>query len=238
MKDSIPFQRSDSFEPHSRPGSVLEAGGPSMDLHPKRRDWTTPIPFIVMDALLIAIGIGMAFDSDLEICSLIPLPFLLYSKMGQEKLLDNFIRGKIFGYIMANPGENYTSIMLNLDLPNGTFLHHLKMLEHENLIKYRSDGRQKRYYPANFMLPEPGQHNLTDGQQVVYGLIEDEPGISQNEMAGILHVSAVAVNYHLEALLDKGFVRRDRIGMRYHYFPTNNGHCKEGELEPLVTPPV
>lgn len=209
-----------------------------MGLHAARKEWMTPIPFILMDALLLAIGVGLALDNDLDMCSLVPLPFLLYSKMGQEKLLDNFIRGKIFGYIMANPGENYTSIMLNLDLPNGTFLHHLKRLERENLIKSQSDGRQKRYYPANVMLPEPKDHNLTSGQQTVYDLVEGTPGISQNAMARILRVSAVAVNYHLEALLDKGVVRRDRIGMRYHYFPTNNGNFKEGELEPIVTPPV
>jgi DNA-binding MarR family transcriptional regulator len=203
MKDSHSFSRFNSID-HTEGTKVLKTKGPLMGLHAARKEWTAPFPFVLMDALLIAIGVGLAFDTDLEICSMIPLPFLLYSKMGQEKLLDNFIRGKIFGYIMANPGENYTSIMLSLDLPNGTFLHHLKRLEHENLIKSRTDGRQKRYYPANVMLPEPDRHILTSGQQTVYGLIEDDPGISQNEMARILRVSAVAVNYHLEALLDKG----------------------------------
>ena len=43
------------------------------------------------------------------------LPYLsvtpLYNKLDQDKVLYNFLRGEIYGYIKAKPGEYYNAIM-------------------------------------------------------------------------------------------------------------------------------
>jgi chitodextrinase len=51
---------------------------------------------------------------------LMPLLLLLYSKIKKEQILDNYTRGQIHGYIIANPGDHYSSIKNALDLNNGT----------------------------------------------------------------------------------------------------------------------
>jgi predicted transcriptional regulator len=189
--------------------------------------------------LLIAAAIaGSCQDDGPDLFLLLPLSMLMYTKLVHDKILDNFVRGKLFGFIQANPGEDCTTLMLNLDLPHGTLLYHLGRLEREELVTSRADGLHKRYYPANTSIPEPGPSRLTGSQETVYGLICGEPGISQIDMANKLGVSTVAVTYHLDALLEKEVISRKRIGLRYRYYPSGSGQASDVELDPFVTPPA
>jgi predicted transcriptional regulator len=193
---------------------------------------------LYVNLLIGAALVGLLMDDEMEMWMVFPFSILLYTKLDHDKILDNFVRGKLFGYIQANPGEDCNTLMLHLDMPHGTLLYHLRTLEREELVRSREDGIHKMYYPANMSLPDPGSRTLTDSQESVFGLICDEPGISQIEMAKKLGVSNVAVNYHLEALLKKGEVSRNRIGLRYHYYPAGSGDGGNGESSPSVTPPV
>jgi DNA-binding transcriptional ArsR family regulator len=206
----------------------------AMDDAPNRRVFS----LTTLNLLIAAAVAGAFFQDEIEISILLPIPFLLYSKLEHDKILDNFVRGKLFGFIQANPGEDCNTLMVKLDLPHGTLLYHLKMLEREELVRSRAEGVHRVYYPANTTLSEPGHTRLTGSQETVFGLISDSPGISQIEMADRLGVSNVAVNYHLEALLEKEMISRQRIGLRYHYFPIGSGDGGNVELDPGVTPPA
>jgi len=188
--------------------------------------------------MFVAVAAGLFLQSEQTTVILLPLSLIIYTKLEHDKILDNFIRGKLFGYIQANPGEDCNTLMLRLDLPHGTLLYHLGRLEREELVRSRADGLHRRYYPVNTMVPSPGPSILTDSQETVYDLICDEPGISQIELAKKLGVSNVAVNYHLEALLEKEVISRKRIGLRFRYFPNGSGDSGSAGPAPSVTPPV
>ena len=60
-----------------------------------------------------------------------------------------FQRGRIVGYLVANPGVHFRALMSALDMSNGQLTHHLRILEDEQRIWRRKDGRLIRFYPAS-----------------------------------------------------------------------------------------
>ena len=180
-----------------------------------------------------AIGGAALFfaGTELGLGLLFPIIIFLYSKVGREKVLDNFTRGEIRGYIVANPGDHYTSIKQALHLKNGTLAFHLKKLEKEGMVKSQVDGIYRRYYPADMKVPEPDGGSLTEVQKIVLAKVSETPGISQKDIAGLLNVSTSTIAYHIESLIKKGRVRQEKSGIRVRYFPTGlEAHDGEKEL--------
>jgi predicted transcriptional regulator len=147
-----------------------------------------------------------------------PMLMLLYSRIRQDHILDNYTRGQVHGYILANPGEHYSSIRDALGLNNGCLIYHLRRLEAERLVKSSWDGTHRRFYPANMKLPELPRDGLTEVQRAFVSAVLSRPGISQRELGRLLGLCPATVNFHLERLEAKGAVRRVRAGMRYCCF--------------------
>ncbi len=164
---------------------------------------------------------------------------LLYSKIARTKVLDNFLRGKIYGYILANPGDHYNSIMDALKLSNGTFAYHIRMLEREKLVKSLLDGVYKRFFPAEMIVPDSDRIELTRIQKIICDIIAEKPGINQRDVAALLNLSSATINYHIDTLIRKNHVRRERVGMKVRYYPVPTGRLREdGQLASMLTPPL
>ena len=58
-----------------------------------------------------------------------------------------FQRGRLLGYLTANPGCHFRALLSALEMSNGQLSHHLRVLEQEESIWRRKDGRLVRYYP-------------------------------------------------------------------------------------------
>lgn len=188
-------------------------------------------------SLILLIGFAAFFGgTEAGLLMLMPLLLLLYSKIKKEQILDNYTRGQIHGYIIANPGDHYSSIKNALDLNNGTLAYHLKRLEVEDIIRSRMDGLLRRYYPAGMKMPEPNGNALTEVQRTLMAKIKETPGISQSDIATLMKLSNATVNYHMERLLKKGVVRRQRAGMKYKCYLTEdaNGAFVEHDPPPSV----
>jgi predicted transcriptional regulator/PKD repeat protein len=141
----------------------------------------------------------------------------LYTKLKKDEILDHFTRGKINGYIMANPGDHFNSIKKALRLSDGSFAHHIRILEKEGIIKSTRDGTHRRFYPAEMPIPENGS-TLKKSQLLIIEKIKEAPGISQKDIATLLGVSSPTVNYHLKELLKREIIRGERAGMRMKYY--------------------
>jgi PKD repeat protein/DNA-binding transcriptional ArsR family regulator len=80
----------------------------------------------------------------------------LYTKLKKDEILDHYTRGEIHGYIVANPGDHYNAIKKALKLSDGSFAHHVRILEKEGIIKSARDGTHRRFYPKEMQVPENG----------------------------------------------------------------------------------
>ena len=184
---------------------------------PIPRDATGIIVVGAIFATLVLLAAMIAISENVKyglLLALIPL----YSKIKREKVLDHFIRGQIFGYIMANPGEHYNSIKLALDITNGSLAHHLRTLEREQFVKSKRFGLYRRFYPWAMRVPEDGYFQLNEIQKNVLDLCRHQPGVSQKELAASLNLTPPTINYHIAILAEHGHVSVIRRGRKTHVY--------------------
>lgn len=144
----------------------------------------------------------------------------LYSKIRKEEVLDQFVRGQVFGYIQANPGDHYSSIRQTLHLKNGTLAYHLRTLERENFIFSRMDGIYRRFYPTG---ADPARVRmkgaLKETHRRMLELIEASPGITPKELAVRLGTSHQVASYHIRLMARRGRIRLETKGRNTLCFP-------------------
>ena len=176
-----------------------------------------PALVVSMEGLGIALAIFLALGgiavgwNEVVTVALLNLLLPLYVKLRHEEVLDQYTRGKIHGYIIANPGEHYNSIKAQLRLKNGTLAYHLRVLEREGFLKTTRDGMFKRFYPREALIPRR-KSEFTAIQEIVLENIRSSPGINQNELARQMGVSSQVVNYHIHSLVAAGMIRLERDG--------------------------
>ncbi len=166
--------------------------------------------------------------------------FPLLGRIKREKVLDNFIRGQIYGYIKANPGDHYNSIKEKLELKNGTFAYHLRILEKEKFIKSRNDGLFRRFYPYDMNIPKLKQPEyveiqLSHFQDSLVDLIRAKPGITQKELAKLAGASPQVVNYHVGVMGSFGIIKLEREGNKTQCFINRLHKIDARKLPPLDT---
>jgi DNA-binding transcriptional ArsR family regulator len=141
----------------------------------------------------------------------------LYTKIRKEEVLDQFVRGRIYGFIEHNPGVTYSQIKRKIGVGNGTLTHHLSMLEKQNYIKADRDGLYKRFYPRDYHIDEDAVE-LTTLQRDIFFLAKTEPGISQKDLSDRLSVSERVMSYHIHLLQEARLIRVERTGRKHALF--------------------
>ena len=144
----------------------------------------------------------------------------LYVKRKQDKTLENFTRGEIFGFINAHPGTYFNHMKYALNLNNGTLAYHLNVLEHDKLVYSQTDGRYRRFYPVDARMPSVNDENgkihtfihLNPTQDRIINVIQNEPGLTQKEIAKLVGKSRQVVNYNINSMAEQGIIKLERDG--------------------------
>ena len=143
----------------------------------------------------------------------------LYTRIQKEDVLDQFVRGKIYGYIKGNPGVHYNQIMKNLDVKNGTLSYHLHMLEKTGMIQSRKEGvRYRAFYPSNMRFPDEERYRLTDLQLKILKIIKNKNGINQKEIASILDEKHQTISYNIKVLHQAGLIGIIKKGRKTYLY--------------------
>lgn len=142
----------------------------------------------------------------------------LYSRVKKEEVLDHFVRGQIYGYIMSHPGSHYNAIKQELKVTNGTLSHHLRTLEIQGFVKSHRDGTYKRFYPMGAKHPDNKGIRLSDLQLSIIDTLRQTMGMTQSEIAATLGMSQQSISYNLNILVRKDILRYERNGVKKHYF--------------------
>ena len=142
-----------------------------------------------------------------------------------------FQRGRLIGYLTANPGCHFRALMAALNMSNGQITHHLRLLENQELIWRINDGRFVRYYPLNNSL-YPGMNPddlpippLSPDPKSLQGkiltLLDDEHQLgefpTQSELAKKLEKSQQLISHHLRTLQKFGLVEKRKMGIKNRY---------------------
>ena len=143
-------------------------------------------------------------------------------------------RGRLMGYLTANPGCHFRALMQELCMSNGQITHHLKILEDEEMVWRLKDGRLVRYYPFTSDLhpsisvdklplppltPDP---NSLQGK--ILRLLDDDEQMkkypTQAELAVRLEKSQQLISHHLRTLHKYGLIEKRKSGLKNRYHLT------------------
>lgn len=167
------------------------------------------------------IFVGLAFSTENGKYALFQFLYVpLYSRIKKDRVLDNFTRGMIYGFIMSHPGVHYNYIKQKLGLNNGSIVYHLTVLERQELIKSERVGLYKRFYPIGKTFADSELMELNETQEKLIELLRDHPGLTQRELAEMTNISARVINYHVGLLQRARLVRLERIGKITKCFTT------------------
>ncbi|UCF13264.1 MAG: helix-turn-helix domain-containing protein [Thermoplasmatales archaeon] len=155
--------------------------------------------------------------------ALLPLLIPMYTRIQKEDVLDQFVRGQIYGYIKTNPGVHYNQIRRGIDIKNGTLSYHLRVLEKTELIKSRREGlRYRAFYPISMKFPKVERFRLTELQISILDVINKNSGIDQKEIANKLDKKPQTINYNIKVLEQAGLIEVRKLGRRTGCYPKEN----------------
>ncbi len=193
---------------------------------------TTVIVLVSTSSIFAILGLFVANTESLRIPTTAAGLWLL-GLLGktQETSDGRFQRGRLMGYLTANPGCHFRALMAALNMSNGQITHHLRLLESQELIWRLKDGRLVRYYPLNNSLypgmnpdelpipllsPDP---NSLQGK--ILSLLDDEHQYgkfpTQAELAHKLEKSQQLISHHLRTLQKFGLVEKRKMGIKNRY---------------------
>ena len=194
-----------------------------------------PIPDTPVVISIVGVGIFLAvFVSFTEVgkYAFLSMLFPLLARLHRDKILQDFNRGRIMGFIEANPGASYTEIMKSLLITNGTLTYHLNVLERERFITSKKEGIYKLFYPrmkSNKGISTDKNRYFSTGffskvfnpstlQVAIIKIIKENPGITQLDIAEELGVSKQSLNYHTKMLKRRGLIKVAKIKKHSHCY--------------------
>ncbi len=187
---------------------------------------------IVTVSLLSMIFAVTATNESLRIPStLAGLWFLGLLGKTHETTDGRYQRGRLMGYLTANPGCHFRALMSALEMSNGQITHHLRILEAEENIWRKKDGRLVRYYPlTNQLHPNTNEDDLpvpslspdpNSLQGKILNLLDRDGDLgqfpTQAELAKRLEKSQQLISHHLRTLQKYGLVERRKMGVKNRY---------------------
>lgn len=141
----------------------------------------------------------------------------LFSRFEKDQVLEHGTREQLYHFIKENPGPSFSDLRRELDVSNGTLVHHLRILEHQEFVKPVRDGFRTRFYVRGpRVIP---QTYLTRTQQTVLEAIQSNPGLTQKQLSQVLGLPRESVFYHARKLETAGKLRIQKDGKWRKYFP-------------------
>lgn len=144
----------------------------------------------------------------------------MYSRLQKDTLVDEPTRQKLLKYIYSEPGANFKQLKDKFNLHNGTLAHHINILENHEIITSHRSGRQRLFFPMGINQEISRVSLVTNETQLnIMDIVKETPGITQAMISKQLNMSRQKVNYHVNSLVDKAFLKIEKQGRITRLFP-------------------
>jgi len=178
----------------------------------------------ILDVVIIhapsAIGAGFVVSLFAVICTegnrfrLFLLSFPLFTRLTKDDIEKDIeqqnIRGRIYQYIVDNPGTNFTCILRDIDAGNGTTAYHLDILEKNNFIMSARKGHRKYFFKASITFPYRLQANLSFTELEILNALRAGGNLSVSQIAEIIDKSVQTASYNIINLERKKFIESSK----------------------------
>ncbi|QEE17106.1 winged helix-turn-helix transcriptional regulator [Promethearchaeum syntrophicum] len=142
-----------------------------------------------------------------------------------EQVLENENRDKIISLILEQPGVHFNEILREIDISAGTLVWHLDILETFKVIQKQRIGQYLVYYPYTVRNPiSKLDLKLRKSRTTleILQLINDNPGIYQNQIAHRMDLDHKTVKYHIDKLIESELILAKKKGRKNLFYPHGN----------------
>jgi predicted transcriptional regulator len=131
----------------------------------------------------------------------------LFMRLKNDRILDNFFRGRIYGYISDKPGCTLSEMRKDLSMLNGNLSYHLAVLQRAGLIKSTKVERDRIFSISGKPIPIIARLNVgKTGSLIIDAIQKWDSGPTESQIAAFLGMSRQRVHYQLNKLEKRGVV--------------------------------
>lgn len=135
-----------------------------------------------------------------------------YQRFDDSDPLEHPGRERLYERIRAEPGVHLTAVSESADLPLSTARYHLRILEHEGLVRGVKLYGKRRYFPPDVEREALVAALAEDATENVLRTLVHEGPSTVSRLAERLDRDPSTVSHHLERLAADGLVERERQG--------------------------
>tara|TARA_B100000029_G_scaffold335975_1_gene328089 strand:- start:223 stop:1104 length:882 start_codon:yes stop_codon:yes gene_type:complete len=171
--------------------------------------------------------IGSAFLEFVKVTVLVALvsPMLARMKSNREDMLT---RGRLLGYLEANPGIHFSALRDALGLANGVTAYHLHFLETTGQIISWRDGKLRRYAISSLTKEEVSRIKspISGTRLAILEVLANSGnlGMSGPEISKKLQISRQLLSHHLSELRNGGMIEAASEARRPNWRVSDSGH--------------
>jgi predicted transcriptional regulator len=130
-------------------------------------------------------------------------------RLSMEEILENENRLKIIDIIIDHPGIHFNALLREIGISAGNLAWHLDLLETFKVVRKERMGQYLMYYPYLEKNPisrlDPKLQKSKTTLEILR-LIDDNPGIYQNQIAKRLDIDHKTVKYHIDKLIENEII--------------------------------
>ena len=170
--------------------------------------------------------IGSVFLESVKVTVLVALvsPMLARIKSNREDLLT---RGRLLGYLEANPGIHFSALRDALGLANGVTAYHLNFLESSGQIISWRDGKLRRYAISSLTKEEVSKikNPISGTRLAIMEVLADTGnlGMSGPDIRKKLQISRQLLSHHLSELRSGGMIEAASVSRRPNWKVSDSG---------------
>lgn len=145
-------------------------------------------------------------------------------RLTMEEVLENENRNMIIDLILERPGVHFNEILREIQLSAGNLAWHLDILETFKIVRKQRVGQYLLYYPYyehNPISKLDAKLQKSRTTLEILQIVNDHPGIYQNQLAHRMSLDHKTIKYHLDKLLEAEVVWFEKKGRRKLYFPSD-----------------
>ena len=178
---------------------------------PDDDDPITPLPpVVVFSVSLGAIMVMFVAFTDIGRFGAFSLIYPLYTRLTkrsiEQDIDEHTIRGRIYQFIIDNPGSNFNRVLRGVEAGNGTTSYHLNVLEQNGFIKSQKKDFSIYYFKTGVRLPYKLQSKLTFTELEILKVLGSRSDLSVSEIASYIDRSVQTASENIQRLERKKYI--------------------------------
>jgi len=172
-----------------------------------------PVPYLPIVVITISLGLFMGFlvvGTGYGRFAFFSLFYPLYTRLTKQNfdrdIQEHTIRGRIYQFIIDNPGSNFSRVLRGVSAGNGTTSYHLKVLEQNGFIKSIKKDLNIFYFKTGVKFPYKLQSRLSFTQLEIMKALNRYNDRSVSQVAIVVDKSIQTTSENIRKLERKKLV--------------------------------